>query len=82
MTGAFENDDVPAGQFGESATTGDWLAPVVGAVNHQHRAARATAQFFSGTTGRSGPPLSLGDHRLGIGLQRPAHGVLVLLRGM
>jgi hypothetical protein len=82
VPGALKQDQVTAGQLGQPPSPGHRLAAVIGAVQDAHRAAHPAAQRLGLACGRRGPPFPLGDHRLGVGLQRPAHRVLVLLGGM
>ena len=82
VAGAVKHDQVTAGQLGQPPSPGHRLAAVIGAVQDAHRAPYPAAQRLGLAAGGRGAPFPLGDHRLGVGLQRPAHRVLVLLGGM
>jgi hypothetical protein len=75
-------DQLAAGQLGQPAPPGQGLAAIVGAVQDQHRAPRPHTERLGHGARRGGAALPLDDHRLCVGVQRPAHRILVLLGGM
>ena len=79
---AVQLDQLAAGQLGQPAPPGQGLAAIVGAVQNQHRARQPRTERLGRGARRGGAALPLGDHRLGVGVQCPAHRVLVLLGGM
>jgi hypothetical protein len=78
-----------AGQLGLSPPPSQGLAAVLGAVHDERRAQRLRAQRLRAQRLRVGArrgvaTFSCGDHRfgVGVGVQSPADGVLVLPRGV
>ena len=82
VPGAVKHHQFTAAQLGQPPSPAHRLAAVIGAVQDAHRAAHPAAQRLGLACGRRGSSFPFGDHRLGVGLQRPAHRVLVLLGGM
>ena len=83
VAGALQHHQLATGQLGQALAFRQRLAPVLRAVDHEQGAANAPAQRFGRVRVRwRGPPLPLGDHGLGIGLEGPRDRVLVLLGGV
>jgi hypothetical protein len=83
MARTLHHHEIAHGQLGQSLAPRHRLAPVLGAVDDEGGTPNAPAQRLGRLPVlRCVPAFTLGDHRLGIGLEGPRDRVLVLLGGV